>query len=121
MGHGGDVGPFALRHPLQVIISKVNALVSELRSGGPMKPGSKEAAQAEAAALGGAADGAASASASAAAKQKLTSAKPEEVKAEAAAKKLSSSSGRTLTITERYFAKPSDIFECFVVDGKVRA
>ena len=91
----------------QVVIDKVNGFVSELRAGGPMRPGSKEAVAAEA-------------EAASASKSKLSSAKPEEVK-QAAAAKPSSTASRTLAWTETYYARPSDIYECFVVDGKVCA
>ena len=78
-----------------------------------MKPGSKEALAAEAAAS--------SASGQDAGKLKLSSAKPEEVnKAAANGKpKPAGVTGRSLSWTESYYARPSDIFECFVVEGKV--
>lgn len=79
-----------------------------------MKPGSKEAIAAEA-----------EASQAQSSKAKLSSAKPEEIKpdkaaAAAAAKAKLSTSKKSLTWSETYYARPSDIYECFVVDGKVR-
>ncbi len=76
-----------------------------------MKPGSKEASEAEAKANG-----------SGAAKAKLSSAKPEDVKP-AADKSVTSAAvstgAKSLKMTEKYYARPSDIYECFVVEGKV--
>ena len=73
-----------------------------------MRPGSKEAVAAEAEAS----------------KAKLSSAKPDEIKpdkaaASAAAKAKSSEGKKSLTLSETYYARPSDIYECFVIDGKV--
>ena len=101
-----------LYHHIQIVASKIDEFVKELRSGGPMKPGSKEATEAAAAA-------AATSSGQDSSKVKLSSAKPEVVKA-AVKPKPAGSAGRSLSHTETYYARPSDIFECFVVEGKVR-
>jgi hypothetical protein len=76
-----------------------------------MRPGSKEAVAAEAEAYQ-------------TSKAKLSSAKPDEIKpdkaaASAAAKAKSSDGKKSLTWSETYYARPSDIYECFVIDGKV--
>ena len=73
-----------------------------------MKPGSSEAVAAES-------------QSSQASKAKLSSAKPDEIKPDkaAAAKAKPISCKKSLTWSEKYYARPSDIYECFVVDGKV--
>ena len=89
--------------------------VAELRAGGPCKPGSK----APASSSGTANAAAAAAAAAAEAKLKLSSAKPEDVKPAAAPASLSAGSKSTLSFKERFYARPSDLYECFVIEGKV--
>lgn len=98
-----------------LVVSKINEFVAELRAGGPVKPGSTEASQEAGSAAGqGAGPGSSSAE-----RPKLSSAAPEAVKPRAAPKP---SFGRTtLALKESYYARPSDIFECFVIEGKVKA
>eukprot|EP00955_Chlamydomonas_euryale_P109601 365942-Chlamydomonas_euryale.AAC.62 len=95
------------------VSSRIQTFMSMLHAGGPMAPGSKDAEAAHAKANASAGD-------SNATKPKLSSAKPDEVK-KTAVKANTSSSGKTLSIKEKYYARPSDIYECFVVEGKVRA
>ncbi|KAG1677031.1 hypothetical protein FOA52_001200 [Chlamydomonas sp. UWO 241] len=94
-----------------VVISRVHEFIRELRAGGPMAPGAKGAAEAIKAA-----EAAATASSSSA---EAKPAKAAEVKKEVKAN--TAASGKTLAITEKYFARASDIYECFVVEGKIRA
>ncbi|GFR40180.1 hypothetical protein Agub_g737, partial [Astrephomene gubernaculifera] len=108
------------------LLAAVHAFVAELRAGGPAL------AEASDAAAGGAASGGeggrssqANGGSSSSSKPKLSSAEVERSKAAAAAaaaaKSGSGSGGRSISITERFHCRPSDIYECFTVEGRVCA
>jgi len=105
----------------KVVTATIAKFVAELRAGGG--------------AGGAAAAGSAPAAAAGAAKPKLSSANPEEVRSTATAAAGSSSGaaaskpagakagkgGKTLNMTENFYCRASDLFECFTVEGRVRA
>lgn len=88
----------------KAIIAKVDAFVKELRAGGPVAAGAKPAE---------------------AAKPKLSSASEAEVKKPAAApaakKAASSSTSQSLNLTQKYYARAGDLYECFTNQGKLCA
>jgi activator of HSP90 ATPase len=101
------------RSLLQVILKAVQTYVTELRSGVPAQQGSSSSsaaagaeptAAAATAAQAGASNGTVSSSGSAAA----AAAKP-------------SKSRCTVRMTEKFYARAQDIFECFVVQGRLQA
>lgn len=102
------------RSLLQVILKAVQTYVTELRSGVPAQQGSSSSsaaagaeptAAAATAAQAGASNGTVSSSGSAAA---AAAAKP-------------SKSRCTVRMTEKFYARAQDIFECFVVQGRLQA
>jgi hypothetical protein len=88
----------------------VAGFIKELRAGGPMLQVHEEGGMVQAS------------SQQAVVKPKLSSAKTEDVKPKQQTSSDTSSrplGGKSLTLSEKYYARPSDIFECFVVEGKV--
>jgi activator of HSP90 ATPase len=95
-----------------VITKAVAGFIKELRAGGPMLQVHEEGGMVQAS------------SQQAVVKPKLSSAKTEDVKPKQQTSSDTSSrplGGKSLTLSEKYYARPSDIFECFVVEGKMRA
>lgn len=94
------------------MLSTIHKFVTELRSGAGANFGIKDTAAPVAAP---------------ATKPKLSSANPDEVKpstsAPAAATKSAGAkgSGRTLNITENFYCRAGDLYECFTHEGRVRA
>lgn len=99
----------------------IHAFVKELRAGGPAVAGTQASSAA-----------ASAASSAAGSRAKLSSADAEEAKASPApapaaaaapAKPKSSSKakGRSLSLRENFYCRPADLFECFTVEGRVRA
>lgn len=96
----------------QAIYKAVQTCVSELRSGVPAQQSSSTAAAAEPATKAAAAAAPGSNGVSSGTSAPAATAKP------AAAK---SKSRCTVKLTERFYARAEDIFECFVVQGRVQA
>ncbi|GAX73098.1 hypothetical protein CEUSTIGMA_g551.t1 [Chlamydomonas eustigma] len=96
----------------KVVTKAVAGFITELRAGGPVLDATKEREAPPA-----------PSKQEVAAKPKLSSAKKEEVKPKLQASNGGSRTegGKSLLLTEKYYARPSDIFECFVVEGKMRA
>lgn len=94
------------------VIAKIMEFLNEIRAGGPLKPGAKGLA----AALKEAEDQAAS-------KEVKAKVKLADVRDEKRADKApgSSKGGRSLSLTEKYYCRPEDLFTCFLIKGKVRA
>eukprot|EP00798_Chlamydomonas_sp_ICE-L_P010631 gene10631-12312_t len=101
-----------------LLIEQVELFVSELRAGGPVgaKELAKEAANKSAAA---------SASSAAAGSQPGASKAAEAAPAPAPASKPKAPKPKgglqTLKMTEKFYAKPSDIYECFTDENKIKA
>ncbi|KXZ44318.1 hypothetical protein GPECTOR_69g411 [Gonium pectorale] len=114
--HKGGKGP---------ILEVLKKFVAELRAGGPAlseKDGGEGGnAAAAAGTSGGQGANGAAAAAGSAPKPKPGSADASSSAPAAAAKGGSGSSGRSISITARYHCRPSDIFECFTVEGRVCA
>ncbi|EFJ49368.1 hypothetical protein VOLCADRAFT_74185 [Volvox carteri f. nagariensis] len=118
-------------HGKRPLLAAVHKFVAELRSGGPALAeaaapigsdggvnGQGDDSAAGAANGSGAANGAAS-------KPKLSSADADKARAAAAKAPAtahsSSSSGRSISLTAKFHCRPADIYECFTVEGRVRA
>ena len=94
------------------VISKIMDFLNEIRAGGPLKPGAKGLA----AALKEAEEQ------EAASKDVKTKVKLSDVRDEKKADKASGAKGgRSLSVTEKYYCRPADLFTCFTIEGKMRA
>lgn len=96
-----------------LVMTKILDFLTEIRAGGPLKPGAKglvaalkEAEEQEAA------------SKDVKTKVKLSDVRDEKKGDKAPAK---GSVGRSLSLTEKYYCRASDLFTCFVVEGKLKA
>eukprot|EP00877_Chromochloris_zofingiensis_P012863 jgi/Chrzof1/7830/Cz02g38040.t1 len=96
----------------QVIINIINTFLEELTTGGPLKePSATSAAATTSTSTPAAANGGTNSSAATAAANGSAKAQPA----------CSSGKRHSLQLTERFYARPVDIFECFVQEGRLRA
>uniref|UniRef100_A0A383VZK0 Activator of Hsp90 ATPase AHSA1-like N-terminal domain-containing protein n=1 Tax=Tetradesmus obliquus TaxID=3088 RepID=A0A383VZK0_TETOB len=98
------------------IYAAIRTYVQELRSGVPGKPGNSSSSAAAAAA--GSGSGAAAAAANGSAAAAAVPRPGSSGSGSAAAKK---SSKRSVSMTEKFYARSQDIFECFTVQGRIQA
>jgi activator of HSP90 ATPase len=91
------------------VLKIIMEFLAEIRAGGPLKPGAK-----------GLSDALKDAEDHAARKDKVKLADVRDNK-KAAADKAAAEGGRSLSLTERYYCRPEDLFTCFMIEGKVRA
>lgn len=104
------------------VAARLRHMVTELKSGAPLKKGEMEALAADAAAAE-AAGGGAGAKPAAAAAAAAAAAKPAAAAAPKPAPTTSTPQSDTdsLELEERFHARASDLFECFTVEGKLKA
>lgn len=95
-----------------MIINIINTFLEELTTGGPLKePSATSAAATTSTSTPAAANGGTNSSAATAAANGSAKAQPA----------CSSGKRHSLQLTERFYARPVDIFECFVQEGRLRA
>jgi len=108
--------PVLLQHP-QAILAAIHTYVAELRSGVPGQHSGSSAAN-QASTPSPAAPAAAVAAASS---NGVKSSSTPAAATAAPAAKAASRSRHKVELTERFYAKAQDIYECFVVQGRVQA
>lgn len=108
-----------------MVLEGIQAFVQELKQGGPLKPGTKGLAAALADAE--AAEKLANTTLGGAGGVEKVEQQPRVKLGEVArpAEKMTAPAGKeegkSLNMTEKYYARPNDIFTCFVIEGKVKA
>ncbi|GLI64162.1 hypothetical protein VaNZ11_007347 [Volvox africanus] len=106
------------------LLEAVHKFVAELRAGGPALAEGGNSLGASASGEEAGANGSTAAGEGAAPgpnKPKLSSADADKASRAAASKASSgSSTGRSISITAKFDCRPSDIYECFTVEGRVR-
>lgn len=100
-----------VNHGRKIVQHKIAQFVKEVHAGGPIKLGSEPAA----------AQRSSSGAGTNPANQAPTTAAPAPVTAPAPPKPVVKSSGRSIEITETYFASARDLYECFTNTARVRA